>query len=133
MDNQERDIGIAVKSAAALLDKAISFDSEIAENNLKYSAWVAVLATAGFNLAVWSFDKIRNVSALKGIPTVFNVTFISTIFLLMLAIVCSGAILLVSNRYLASFKQQRTLVLQREFVTTNHLEVFKADAEVGWS
>ncbi len=129
-NNAEQDIALAVKSASALLDKTISFDSEIAENKLKYSAWVAALATAGFNLAVWNFDKIRSVSWIKSYPTLFNTAFIATNSVFLLAIACSTAIIVVSNRHLASFKQERTLIFQREFIVTNHLAVFKADAEV---
>jgi len=126
----EVDIGNAVKNASEVIDKTLSFDAEIGDTKVKYSAWIATLATAGFGLTLWNYDKILQHSWLLHHPRVLNAIFISTSGVFLLSIACSAGALAVSNKLSASFKQQRTLISRRGFIMMNHLEAFKADAEV---
>jgi hypothetical protein len=117
-----------VKSASALADALLAFDADIIENRLKYSAWVAALATAGFGLALLNFDKMVKSSWLSGKP--LAVSFICTEVIFLLSVACSAGVLAVSSSFLASFKRERSLISQRAFIMANHPKVLGADIEV---
>jgi hypothetical protein len=127
-ENESQNLTQAVESAYGLVDKILISDAEYAESKVKYSAWIAALATAGFGLLVSNHEKL-SIPALSH-PKLSGMLFISSCTALLLAVAASAIILGVSNRHLASFKSERTLVCQRSFIIKNHIKVFQADAEV---
>jgi hypothetical protein len=120
----------AVKSAYELADKLLSSDAEYAESRVKYSAWIAALATAGFGLLLSNYDKLKDHTLLSSHYKFGGAVIVSACVLFLAAVATSALILGVSNRYLASFRSEKTLLCQRSLLITNHLKVFKTDAEV---
>jgi hypothetical protein len=125
--SEEIEIGNAARSASALVDRALGFDADIADSRIKYSVWVAAGAAAGFQILLSNFDKLRNRSSLSSCH--IQILLLGTGLVFLLSIASSATILALGNRYLASFKQERTLIAQREFIITNHPKEFAADVE----
>jgi hypothetical protein len=120
----------AMKNAAELADRVLLFDAEIGDLRGKYSALIATLATAGFGLTISNVDKLSRHSWTLHHTQINGLIFLTTSILFLIAMGCSAGALAASNKFLASFKQQRTLTSHRAFIMMNHPDLFEADSEV---
>jgi hypothetical protein len=133
-DREERErhksVADTISKASAVLKEKMSLDADVADADLKYSEWMAALATAGFALTLGTFEKINKYSWLSSHPKVLNAGLIFTCLLFLAAIACSAAVLRLFRSFRAGFNETRALGSAQEVLLLNHVKVFAAQAEV---
>jgi len=130
LQQQDEQIRKAVSKATEVLDKAISFDAETAESQVKYAEWVAALATAGVGITLSNVDKIIAASSLQSGSFLSPVRLISTVLVLFVAAIVFGAWMLrVAVIYRALFRVERTWVSAQAIALINHPRLVAAMTE----
>jgi hypothetical protein len=131
-DNLERDKAVAetIAKASAVLKEAALLDAGIADAELKYSEWLAALATAGLGVLLSVLDKLHDNSWLIICPTLLSSLIAVTSVLFLLAIACSATVLRLFRLYKADFSKSITLSSTQETLLLNHVAIVAAMAQM---
>jgi hypothetical protein len=117
-----------ISKATTVVKDTMSLKAQIADADLKYSEWMAALATAGFALTFGTFEKIHSLSWLSSHAQILNAGLILVCVSFLASIGCSAMVLSLSRLYRAGFNETSALASEQEVLLLNHVKVVFAQA-----
>jgi hypothetical protein len=129
-EERARDVAETISRASNVLRERMTLDAQTADAELKFSEWMAALATAGLGLTVSTFDKVHQNSWLHAHPRILSSGLILTAILFFSSVALSAFILALFRSYRAGFHETISASSVQEVILLNHVKVIAAQAEV---